>query len=164
MTKDNQTAPWILFEAGALSKTVEKTNVVPYLIDLEPAGILPGPLTQFQAKRANKAETWELIRTINRALDTALSDDQLQRAFERCWPELERSLNNLPELESAHDVPRSSEDMIAEVLEGIRRIERSLALADMPKSFTDDQIRDRFLAVNSKLWSRFIPPPIPRKE
>src|SRR5262245_10836217 len=37
LTKDNQQAPWILFEAGALSKTIEKTYVIPYLIDMEPS-------------------------------------------------------------------------------------------------------------------------------
>jgi hypothetical protein len=31
LTQDNLTAPWILFEAGALSKTIEKTYVIPYL-------------------------------------------------------------------------------------------------------------------------------------
>jgi hypothetical protein len=52
------------FEAGALSKTIDNnTYVIPYLIDLEPSDILPGPLTQFQAKRANKSETWQLICT-----------------------------------------------------------------------------------------------------
>jgi hypothetical protein len=74
LTKDNQQAPWILFEAGALSKTIEKTYVIPYLIDLAPSDILPGPLTQFQAKRANRSETWELVRTLNGALDTPLSE------------------------------------------------------------------------------------------
>src|SRR6266478_2391290 len=84
LTKDNQTAPWILFEAGALSKTVQNTYVIPCLIDLEPSDILRGPLTQFQANRANKTETLDLVRTVNRALDNVLTDEQLQRGFERC--------------------------------------------------------------------------------
>ena len=33
LTRDNQTAPWILFEAGALAKTIEGTFVCPYLIN-----------------------------------------------------------------------------------------------------------------------------------
>jgi hypothetical protein len=58
LTPENQTAPWLLFEAGALAKTIENTYVVPYLIDLELAEIQHGPLNQFQAKRANKTVTW----------------------------------------------------------------------------------------------------------
>jgi hypothetical protein len=30
LTKENQQAPWLLFETGALSKTIEKTYVIPY--------------------------------------------------------------------------------------------------------------------------------------
>jgi hypothetical protein len=29
LTQENQKAPWVLFEAGALSKTLEKTFVIP---------------------------------------------------------------------------------------------------------------------------------------
>ena len=36
LTQDNLTAPWILFEAGALAKTVQNTYVCPYLIDVAP--------------------------------------------------------------------------------------------------------------------------------
>ena len=116
LTNDNQTAPWLLFEAGALSKTIEKTYVIPYLIDLAPSDILPGPLTQFQAKRANKSETWELVRTLNRAMDNPLADDQLNRGFERCWNELETSLKELPE-PTSHQEKRSQGDMLIEVLD-----------------------------------------------
>ena len=34
LTKSNTSAPWILFEAGALAKTVDETYVCPYLVDL----------------------------------------------------------------------------------------------------------------------------------
>src|SRR5438128_12519610 len=54
LTKENQTAPWILFEAGAIAKTIDDAFVCPYLINLDPAEISQGPLTQFQAKRANE--------------------------------------------------------------------------------------------------------------
>src|SRR5688500_17660344 len=54
LTKSNQTAPWIMFEAGALAKIVEESFVCPYLLNFEPADIAKGPLTQFQAKRANE--------------------------------------------------------------------------------------------------------------
>src|SRR5262249_49198439 len=125
LTKDNQTAPWILFEAGALSKTKENTYVIPYLIDLEPSDILSGPLTQFQPKRANKSETWELIHTLNAAMDSRLTDEQLKRGFERCWNELETKLNDLPE-PTGHQEERSQKDMLVEVLDVVRRISRTI--------------------------------------
>ena len=45
VTPSNLEAPWILFEAGALSKTLENTFVCPLLIGLEPADV-SGPLAQ----------------------------------------------------------------------------------------------------------------------
>jgi hypothetical protein len=45
LTKDNQFAPWLLFEAGALAKAVANTFVCPYLIGLDAIDISQGPLT-----------------------------------------------------------------------------------------------------------------------
>jgi hypothetical protein len=126
LTKENQRAPWILFEAGALSKTIEKTYVIPYLIDLEPSDILRGPLTQFQAKRANKNETWELLCTLNGALDNPLADAQLQRGFDRCWSELEAALKDLPE-PTSHPETRSEGDKLTEVIEVVRTLARAIS-------------------------------------
>ena len=47
MTPENLTAPWILFEAGALSKNVEYGRVCAYLLDVSLVD-LPRPLGQFQ--------------------------------------------------------------------------------------------------------------------
>src|SRR5699024_5920162 len=46
LTPENVQSPWILFEAGALSK-LEKSRVAPLLIGLEPTDI-SGPLAQLQ--------------------------------------------------------------------------------------------------------------------
>jgi hypothetical protein len=120
--------PWVLFEAGALSKTLDRTYVIPYLIDLEPSDILPGPLTQFQAKRADREGTWELVRTLNGKLDNLLAVDQLKRVFDRSWSELERALKQLPATTSQPEVRRSRENMLGEVLEEVRRM--SLYISD----------------------------------
>lgn len=50
LTPNNLHSDWILFEAGALSKTLENTFVCPFLIGLEPTD-LEQPLAQFQATR-----------------------------------------------------------------------------------------------------------------
>src|ERR1700734_3199682 len=53
LTPGNLDSIWIHFEAGALAKTVDnKTFVCPYLLHVQPSD-LTGPLTQFQAKKAN---------------------------------------------------------------------------------------------------------------
>lgn len=125
VTPENQTAPWILFEAGALAKTVEKTYVCPYLIGMRHAELHDGPLTQFQTKQADEKQTWDLLRTINRALQQdALPEEKLKRSFEIWWPYLEISLKGLPDPENPHNEKRSTEDIIEEILNLTRDISR----------------------------------------
>lgn len=51
LTSDNLDARWILFEAGALSRTGKKVWTV--LLDVEPADVVPS-LSQFQHTRAGE--------------------------------------------------------------------------------------------------------------
>src|SRR5437868_10453661 len=58
LTKDNKNAPWILFEAGALAKSINQSRVTPLLINLS-ASELQGPLVQFQATTISKQDRSE---------------------------------------------------------------------------------------------------------
>lgn len=92
LTPDNLSAPWILFEAGALSKNIGNSYVCPYLFDYENI-VLKGPLAQFQAAKSDKADTKKLVVTINKALGKQkLSEGALDATFEKWWPELESRL------------------------------------------------------------------------
>src|SRR5580693_1724871 len=62
LTSDNLDAPWILFESGALSKTLNSTFVCPYLFNVEPSE-LKGPLVQFQVTKCDKEDTRRLLHT-----------------------------------------------------------------------------------------------------
>ena len=97
ITPENLDSAWILFESGALAKTIESTFVCPYLINLDFTN-LKGPLVQFQAARARRDDTYALVRAINQCLgEEALSEERLRKSFERWWPDLEATLENLPE-------------------------------------------------------------------
>ena len=48
VTKENLEAPWLLFEAGALSKMMDKASVCPFIFDLKRAEV-KGPILQFQS-------------------------------------------------------------------------------------------------------------------
>ncbi len=97
LTPESVNKPWILFEAGALAKTLDKARVCPYLVDMDHAD-LKAPLDQFEAVRADKLGTLRLLRSINRALEPegALPDARLIRCFERAWPDLEGVLKGIP--------------------------------------------------------------------
>ena len=53
LTLENQNSPWILFEAGALSKNIEESKVYPILFNFDTID-LSGPLASFQATKFNK--------------------------------------------------------------------------------------------------------------
>lgn len=94
LTKENCRSPWILFEAGALGKVLEASYICPYLIDMEPED-LPFPLRSLQTSPMDEEGTYELVRTINGAGQTVkLSETQLRKSFDRCWPELKPNLES----------------------------------------------------------------------
>lgn len=124
LTPENLDAPWILFEAGALSKTLDKTYLCPYLFQVEPTDI-KGPLIQFQATKANKDDTKKLIHTINQALgDIKISKEKLDEAFEVWWPKFEKSLKDILATKAKQIPKRDERDMIEEVLELVRGLTR----------------------------------------
>lgn len=122
LTPDNTEAPWVLFEAGALSKALGKARVCTYLSGLRPTD-LQGPLVQFQATEATKVDTLKLLKTINDALgDNRLPDSTLQRVFEKWWPDLEEKLKGI-RLQPAQGAPkRSDRDILEETLSLVRSL------------------------------------------
>src|SRR5258708_1755565 len=54
LTADNLESPWILFEAGAVSRSLE-ARVVPLLFGIKPSD-LAGPRAQFQSVQADRSE------------------------------------------------------------------------------------------------------------
>ena len=55
VTADNAETPWLLFEAGAVAKTVDKqTRVVPYLIDFNQAELPDGPAYQVSGEKGRQ--------------------------------------------------------------------------------------------------------------
>jgi hypothetical protein len=120
LTPTNLDSIWIHFEAGALAKTLDNTFVCPYLVGVQPSDV-KGPLTQFQAKRANEEDTKRLLETLNSALgENAVKADQLAEAFSMCWPKLKTQLDAVQKAEPPAE-KRSERDMLEELLELTRR-------------------------------------------
>jgi hypothetical protein len=93
VTPENANEPWLLFEAGALSKVQTVATVIPYCLEFSPAE-LPSPLSQFQGCAADEEGTRNLIRAIN-AQSRTLTESHLGMVFEKCWPEFDRKLKDL---------------------------------------------------------------------
>jgi hypothetical protein len=119
LTPENLNEPWILYEAGALSKTIDdKTRLCTYLLGGLQFQDIRQPLGMFQHTKANKEETWKLIRTINSSIsDDPVSDSNLKTIFEKMWPELEKTIGNMPSPDQVVEAKRSPDEMMAEILE-----------------------------------------------
>jgi hypothetical protein len=144
LTPENQKEPWILFEAGALSKAVgEPTYVCPYPIGgLETADV-ELPLGGFQHTSPDEKDTFRLINTINSALGpNPVPNDILERAFEGWWPRFEKEIAGLPAVGAVDAFRRSSEDILSEVLE-TTRAQANLARAMQTQLTHVETILDR---------------------
>ncbi len=144
ITPGNLTSPWLLFEAGALSKTLGSALVCPYLLGVEPTD-LKGPLVQFQAARAERDDTRRLVHSINSALRSgALPEKRVDEAFTVWWPQLEQRLRVLSEDSQDTGQPlRTDRDILEEVLELLRDSVRTrLASVERPEFLR--QTPDRF--------------------
>ena len=77
VTPNNPSAPWLLFEAGALAKKVEHARVCPLLLGVS-SSQLEGPLAQFNATESTREELQRLVTSINEAMgDKALPASRL---------------------------------------------------------------------------------------
>jgi TIR domain len=97
VTSENKNAPWLIFEAGALSKTIDKAKVCPLLIGLEPTDV-EYPLAVFQSAKYNKEDMKKLVDSLNNS-DPAKSLDKniLDETFETYWPQIETEIDKIIE-------------------------------------------------------------------
>lgn len=149
LTPENLDSAWLLFEAGALSKTIDdKTRLCTYLLgDLRYEDVEP-PLGMFQGTKAEKEPTRRLVQMVNRALnEPPLPESRLNSLFDLTWPTLEEKLYALPPPDAKAVSKRRPEEMIAEILEISR------AAANIRKK-TD--VLDPFIAIFEELLP-FVP-------
>ena len=96
VTKDNVEAPWVNFEAGALSKSVDSSRVSPFLFGLKRSDIKTGPLLQFQSTLADAGDVQRLLMSINSSnTPLLLEESRLLNVFGVWWPQLEAKLEEI---------------------------------------------------------------------
>jgi len=127
LTKENLNRPWLLFEAGALSKIIKDSLVCTFLLDGEPADIgNDNPLSQFQATKNSKDDILVLLKTINEAYGKDKLDDKiLLPTFERFWGDFEPKISSIPVSQDEEKLPvRKDRELLNEILVTVRKIER----------------------------------------
>jgi hypothetical protein len=130
LTPDNINAPWLVFEAGALSKRVDMSRVVPLMLAVVPSDLLKSPLSQFQGKLPDQDGIWQLVCSLNKTGDQ-FEEIRIRPSFDKLWPELEAELAPiLDEAATTRGKPSTQETQLSAddrtVLEEILREVRSL--------------------------------------
>lgn len=121
VTPENQHSPWLMFEAGAISKSVENGRLIPLLFDIGREQITH-PLAQFQLLECNKEGIAKLVSTINSLLAAPLDATRLHRQVERWWPDFAKRLETIgAPPDSVPKAPeRSDKEILYEILEKVR--------------------------------------------
>lgn len=128
VTKDNINAPWLSFEAGALSKTMDKSFVSPFLFDIKRSEV-DGPILQFQSTIFQKEDIHKLLKSLNKACgEASIPEVMLNKAFEVWYPTLEEELNKIKGIQDETEVTDSPKDLspaYSEILEEILDLSRN---------------------------------------
>lgn len=139
LTKSNQHAPWLNFEAGALSKRLggSEALVAPLLVDLRSMAQVTGPLAQFQGNPMDRQGLTEIFKS----LSTAAKDDwpnvleRLDGAWTKIEQELTIAITNAAETDSDSFPDRTDLELLEEVLNRVR------VLPDQIRSLTFNSAR-----------------------
>jgi hypothetical protein len=143
VTRDNMDEPWLLFEAGALAKSLQDAKVIPLLLDLDLSD-LAGPLAQFQAKKVDKPGVHEVLRSINKSASDAVPPERMDQLFDALWQQLEAGISSIPEGESSkHRRPQA--EVLEELVAGVRGLDlRFRETLEMTPELAERRRRRRF--------------------
>jgi TIR domain len=131
VTRANQHQPWLMFEAGALAKRLDVGRVVPLCLDLAPAEVV-GPLEAFQGRCLDEEGMRRLVRDLMALREDPPAQAAVDQIFRGLWDILDSQVleakrqfaDVTKESSAASHPPRTDADMLRELVDRVRRIER----------------------------------------
>lgn len=147
VTRENVGSPWVLFEAGALAKSLQGSKVIPLLLDLDFRDIT-GPLAQFQAKKLEKAGISEVINSINQTANHEVPETRAKQLFDALWPEFEKKVAAIPKQPTAAKHTRPQHEILEELVASVRSLDSRL------REFSDgspDSMRHRQMKFHPRM-------------
>ncbi|MFD5469292.1 toll/interleukin-1 receptor domain-containing protein [Streptomyces sp. NPDC127105] len=122
VTRENQSAPWINFESGALSRELGESSLIPFLLDMQVKDLSSGPLTQFQAAdSSNEEDVWAMVKSINDKCDPQVEQVRLRTMFDKFWVDLAGQLTAIREANPPTDTPQRE---VPEILDELVKLAR----------------------------------------
>lgn len=167
ITAENVGSPWILFESGALSKSMQEGRVVPLLLDLEFKDI-DGPLAQFQSKKVEQDGVWGLVLSINNLASSPVPESRLRQLFQKLFSDLAAAVEAIPKATEPGKPTRPQHEVLEELVTSVRGLDGRLrdvaddafqrrrrygrgpdAMHDMMRSMRDPRDPVRFIVFGS---------------
>lgn len=126
VTKDNLESQWLNFEAGALSKAIDKSKVCPLLFRLKPSDISNSPILQFQMTNVEEKDIYKLFKSINASLgDEGLDETRLEKVFNTFWPQMDAAFKAIDDSKSKSESQVVKKSESTEILEEMLELLRS---------------------------------------
>lgn len=125
LTLENITAPWIHFEAGALSKKLG-SKVTALMVNVVTSDI-QGPLSRFQATKLEKEDFYKLVKDINDESGEKIDENVLLNSFDAVWekmyPQIDIILNDFQNTKKNKEVEKDKNINVAieEILQVVRK-------------------------------------------
>jgi len=93
LTKSTVKAPWLLFEAGALSKEFSSSRVIPILFGINKDEV-NGPLSQFQILESTNQDFIKLFKEINSISSKKINDEIITDLVDTYWYRIQRQIES----------------------------------------------------------------------
>lgn len=133
LTSPNITAPWILFESGALAKK-DKSRLIPLLCDMREHELKDSPLTLFNYKHLSKDGMRDIAKSINNYLGSeGLKDKNLDETFDIWWNRFQEKMEEVIKAKDGlptkkFDIESSIEEMLSLLRSMARHLDRAPAV------------------------------------
>lgn len=168
LTKENKDKPWILFEAGALSKGLNKNKVCPILVDLAPTDIT-APLSEFNCTNLeNREDMMKFFGTLNKELkENKLEEPVFSRVFEKYWEDFLKKIKEIKQKFKKEDSEKTEKkkedslvtiDMMNEFMYEVRSIRRTIEKNEKGMMFSKRRmdLREKISKIFSLEEKRYI--------
>jgi TIR domain len=154
ITPENINSEWILFEAGALSKSMLDGKVIPLLFGLELSD-LSGPLSQFQAQKIEQTGVMEVVKAINKVAEKPASQQIVDQLVPTLWPQLQETLANIPAIAPSEKHKRPSHEILEELVTGVRGLSSRMRDLDPEMSEKERYYRRRKMRLHPGMIEDF---------
>lgn len=154
ITPENLQSEWILFEAGALSKSMLDAKVIPLLFGLELSD-LSGPLSQFQAQKVEEVGIMEVVRAINKIAEGKTNDEIVARSVPLLWPDLKKKLDQIPNAQSTEKHMRPQHEILEELVSGVRGLNARIGEFDSDLSERERSFRTKRMRFHPAMFEEF---------